>query len=336
MRNVLALALLVLAGGCIEYDTVSTTAPPVKPNPADPLTPSNTDKLVQVTVPEVDILYVIDNSCSMSDEQTALSTNFPLFMAYFLGSGLDYHIGAVSTDMTDANQSGKLFSSNGVKWIDDETPNPEQVFTNIAVMGVSGSGTEKGRDAAYMGLEVRKDGYNAGFVRDDASLNIIAVSDEEDQSTDIGLNEFINWLVNLKWSVDMVSFSSIVSPGNGCDTTAGNNYLAVTEAVVDAGGGGIEWSICNEQWDSLLEQLGLQASGLKREYFLSELPVIDSIQVWVEEEGVTYTFIEGELPDGDYIYNQARNSIVFNEYVPSPLAEVYVEYDVLSALEGQL
>ena len=319
------LFIFPLIFGCIEYEPGSQIAPVYSnnPKPLDPIEQS--DKLVQVTQPQVDVLFVIDNSCSMSDEQAQLSINFPLFMAYFLGSGLDYHIGTTSTDMNDPGQSGKLWSSNGYLWIDEETINPEQVFTNISVMGTGGSGIEKGRDAAYSAIEIRKNGYNAGFIREDASINIIAVSDEEDQSGDIGLNEFINWYINLKHSVETVSFSSIVSPGNGCDTTAGNNYLAVTEAIVNAGGSGIEWSICSEQWDTLLEQLGLQASGLRREYFLSQLPIPETIEVVVKEEGVYYSFEEGT----DWEYNQPRNSVIFNEYVPSPLAEVYVTYELL-------
>ena len=46
----------------------------------------------------LDILWVIDNSCSMTEEQQALSQNFASFVQYFVGSGLDYHIGVVSTD----------------------------------------------------------------------------------------------------------------------------------------------------------------------------------------------------------------------------------------------
>ena len=55
-----------------------------------------------------------------------------------------------------------------------------------------------------------------------------------------------------------------------------------------------------------------------------------TIEVWVVENGVTYTF-EEEI---DWIYDENRNSIMFNEYVPGALAEVFVEYDELSASEA--
>jgi hypothetical protein len=45
----------------------------------------------------------------------------------------------------------------------------------------------------------------------------------------------------------------------------------------------------------------------------------------VKEDDIYYAFVEGD----DWVYNQPRNSVIFNEYVPSPLAEVYVTYDLL-------
>ena len=79
--------LLVLTGGCIEYEPSSTLPPAGVPNDRPLPIETNTDKLVQVQVPEVDILWVVDNSCSMSEEQSALQANFPIFMDFFLGSG---------------------------------------------------------------------------------------------------------------------------------------------------------------------------------------------------------------------------------------------------------
>jgi hypothetical protein len=282
-----------------------------------------------VQVPEVDIMFTIDNSCSMYEEQTALANNFPIFMDFFLGSGLDYHIGVISTDTYADDQSGKLIQAGGYRWIDEETQQPSEVFGQMAVLGTGGSGDEKGRDAAYRALEILtqdESSYNYGFVREDASLHTVFVSDENDHSDAITRGEWVGYLQTLKWSEDMMTASSIVSPNPTCPgaAEAGDEYVSVTNAV-----GGIFWSICNEDWGEVLEQLGIQASGLKREYFLSQLPVLGTIEVWVIENQVTYTFDE----EVDWAYNDLRNSITFNEYVPSALAEVYVEYDELSASE---
>lgn len=161
---------------------------------------------------------------------------------------------------------------------------------------------------------------------------MVVISDEDDDSgtNPISQPEFVDWLLNLKYAPDMVNFSSIVTPVGGCIDASeeGIEYLEVTEAV-----GGISWSICNSNWALVLDELGMQASGLKREFFLSELPVIESIEVWVEFEGVTRVFDRGSCEDC-YEYIDSRNSIVFNQFVPEPLAEVFIEYDVLAAQQG--
>lgn len=326
MRKALWLVALMGVSGCIEYAPTSTLPPVGVANPRPLAAKTQTDKLVQVQVPEVDILWVVDNSCSMSEEQQGIAQNNPVFMDFFLGSGLDYHIGVVSTDMFDNSHSGKLRQSQGVRWIDDETPNPSDVFGAMIQLGTSGSADERGREAAYAALEVQADQYNAGFLRDDAALHIVFVSDENDHSTGITVGEFVEYLTTLKWNEDMVTASSIVSPNPTCPIAAepGDAYIAITQAV-----GGIMWSICEQEWVDVLEQLGIQASGLKREYFLSQLPVDGTIEVWVVENGVTFTFD----PEVDWQYIEERNSIIFNEYVPGALAEVFVEYEVLSAAE---
>ena len=55
------------------------------PNPPDLSAVTKEDRIVQVTVPSVDVLWVIDNSCSMIEEQIALTDNFGKFIQYFVG-----------------------------------------------------------------------------------------------------------------------------------------------------------------------------------------------------------------------------------------------------------
>jgi len=73
-------------------------------------------------------------------------------------------------------------------------------------------------------------------------------------------------------------------------------------------------------------QLDQQAAGLRREFFLSDVPVEDSIVVWVEVDGSRIDFV----PDIDFTYVRMRNSVLFQAYVPDSLAEIYVEYEVLA------
>ncbi len=328
MRNTWTLLALMALMGCKQdYNLGGDGSLRGEPNPPDLSTPVETDRIVQTTVPSVDVLWVIDDSCSMSEEQTALTTNFPKFMNFFVDSGLDYHVGVVSTDMDDFAKSGKLQPDpwSGIKYLDPDVAEPVPVFQRIADLGTWGSASEEGRGAAYSALELRADTDNAGFAREDAYLSIVVISDEDDYTAGdpIDLPNFITWLTNEKPNLDMLSFSSIVGPPGGCSSSyeSGDEYLAVTAAV-----GGIEWSICDPNWDQVLEELGMQAAGLRREFFLSQIPIEDTLAVWVEEEGARIDFIDGL----DFTYSRPRNSITFSSFVPQPLSEIYVEYEVLA------
>ena len=56
------------------------------------------DVFQQQRINTVDVLLVVDNSCSMIEEQGKLSTNFPNFIQYFEDAEVDWHIGVVTTD----------------------------------------------------------------------------------------------------------------------------------------------------------------------------------------------------------------------------------------------
>ena len=313
-------------GACVEYDLYQPPPAFGEDNPPAAENPVKTDRIVQLTSPSVDVLWVVDNSGSMGDNQQALANNFPAFMNYFLGSGLDYHIGVVSTDMADPDHRGKLREAAGVRFITPDTNNPVNVFSNMAAIGANGADTEKGRDAAFVALEIEKDGYNVDFLRnkEDSGVNVTVISDEDDYSTNITRGEFIAFLNDLRPEDDLVTFNSIVNPpGGGFANQTGTDYLAVTDAV-----GGLKRDIGTGDWSSMLEDLGIQAAGLKSEYFLSQIPVVPTIKVWVEIGSSTRVFDVGE----DYTYDQSRNSIRFSDYIPEPLAEVFIEYTVLASV----
>jgi hypothetical protein len=319
-----SLPFLQLFTGCIEYEPSYQLDDVVVPHPRALDNQERVDRIVQTVVPQVDVLWVVDNSSSMSDEQDELVASFPVFLDFFLGSGLDYHIGVVSTDMEAADQRGKLQVARGNLWVSPDTVDAHAVLSEMTLLGTQGSGQEMGRDPIFAAIEVQSGGANLGFYREDASLHTVVISDEEDQSTDMPIGEFVEWMKNLKASDDDTSFSAIASPDSSCGNTVGNDYMATVDAV-----GGIFWSICTTSWNEVLERLGLQAAGLRREYFLSDLPVEDSIAVWVETEGVVFAFDVG----ADYLYDAQRNSIVFSTFVPAQLSEVFVSYDLLASAE---
>jgi hypothetical protein len=334
---------LLLTSCGIENQVEGGLPDPPVVNPPELENPTQTDIIIQTTTPEVDVLWVIDNSCSMSCVvgchgliTDSVVENFHLFMDYFLGSGLDYHLGVVTTDTDDNSQAGKLQYGRGYKYIDVDTVDPIGVFSEMATQGTDGSGQERGLGATFLAIDEVADTFNAGFYRSDASLHTVVLSNEPDmtQSTVITQSEFVEWYDGLKDEADERTFNAIVCIASNSEecpqTSIGTDYINTTHEI-----GGIVWDIARDDWADLLDQLGAQAAGLKREYFLSQLPVPETVEVRVEDPtGVTFYFAEaiGDPPIGDYTYDPSRNSITFLEFVPESLSKVIISYTILSSL----
>lgn len=172
----------------------------------------------------VDILFVVDNSGSMAEEQLKVAKNIENFMAKIKESGdkTDYHIGVITISIWQETYQG-IDSRLKIKDIEDGrlqlivTQNPgdpgtanfnqsicdnsrheskryltnadsanviEYLSNTIKCVGTQGAIIERGFDAIERALtEPRLSGENVGFLRENAKLMIIVISDEEDCST---------------------------------------------------------------------------------------------------------------------------------------------------------
>lgn len=159
----------------------------------------------------MDLLFVIDDSESMREEQENLAANLPGFIDIldeFNGGQLDYRVGITTTGMnfalfTPPLQSENLVGDNGAlrqecgmtkRWIDRNDPDAKTMFSCAAAVGIEGPPLEMPLHATQLALGERlTDGTNEGFLRDDALLGIIVISDEDDCSRtdrDFSHNEF--------------------------------------------------------------------------------------------------------------------------------------------------
>ena len=71
-------------------------------------TQKHTDVFQQARRNTVDVLLVVDNSCSMVEEQNKLASNFQAFIQFFQGVDVDYQIGVITTDNEAEEFSGRL------------------------------------------------------------------------------------------------------------------------------------------------------------------------------------------------------------------------------------
>jgi len=146
---------------------------------------------------KVDMLFCIDNSGSMDDKQKVLADSMNTFIGLFAAGGVDYHIGIVTTDTdsTDAKywsnrlsgyvtpNRGRLLSRYTEKFLTKNSSSVVDKMKANAKVGTSGSGDEQCFNSMLYALEdamIGAGGYNEGFVRDDALLSMIVVSDEDE------------------------------------------------------------------------------------------------------------------------------------------------------------
>ena len=308
------------------------------------------DTFIQRTAEASDILFVVDNSCSMIEEQNALNTNFFNFIQFFVDSGLDYHIGVTVLDEYQGQPAiGQLYGAT--RYIDQSTPNPIDAFTGNMTMGAGGWGNcEVGLEASKRAVTPpMSDGYNAGFYREDALLSIIIVSDEDDGSyydsecagggQYIGYQEYIPWLTTLKGShsIDMIHFAAIVGDaGGGCssswgDAEAGDGYLDVVSGL--GADHSSFYSICNQDWSDVMTTLGMEAAGLRSSFHLSRVPVEGTLEVFLDvlDDGNEVQLAEDPTysQQHSYVYNRISNSLDFSfDTMPPENAILRVIYQV--------
>lgn len=167
---------------------------------------------------DLDLLFVVDNSGSMADQQAALAASFPRMIDVLgeLDELPNLHIGVVTSDLGTSGLDGSppapavgqpgagVCSATGDDGVLQHANAPElagsfivdaddgaggrmrnytgelrDVFAHIATVGETGCGFEQHLAAMQRALA---NPANAGFVRPDANLAVIVIADEDDCS----------------------------------------------------------------------------------------------------------------------------------------------------------
>ncbi|MCB9674873.1 MAG: VWA domain-containing protein [Alphaproteobacteria bacterium] len=314
--------------GCTETIEPAIEAPPPTETPVpEPI--YRTEVVVQGPPPPVDVLFVVDNSSSMGDEQAVLQASFPGFVQAIVDSGLDFHIAVVATDTQRQQFSGKLVAAMGHRYIDETTPDPLDVFdAMVGALGVSTGSEETGRAAAYLALEDRRDEpTNVGFLRPDAALHVVFVTDTFDNSgsNPIDLPGFIGWGATLKPAPDLVRMHAVIAlvadPACTGSFRPGTQYLEYATVF----GGNVD-SICEADWTPLFTSVAVQAASLRDEFLLDEVPDPSTIEVTVLSGGAERTL--AVCDECEVVFDPARNTVVFVDGGPEIGSEVRIAYVV--------
>lgn len=346
---------------------------------------SQTDVFDQFNDAKVDVLWVVDDSGSMSVFQDLLADNFPEFFTLSGVSAADYHIAVTTTLTADANcigapptcstdadcgQGGQCAfglctAGQQVNTCEDDpmsgwytscvesehyltrnTADPEGRFEcNVKVSNPQNvnpdrspsDNAEGGFRAAYnflSGENIADPTINGGFLRDDAKLHVIMVSDEPEQSKG-SIDQYIDFFKNVKGfrNESLVAVSAIAAPPEGCEYQSPDGPVQLQDdrykALVDEMNGLFQ-EICTEDWSSMMSQLGLDSLGLRVEFFLSRAAEESSIQVCVRNtpSAACNSVAPGsEGGNTGWFYDPDTNSVVFNpNSVPPRGSRIEVSY----------
>lgn len=151
-----------------------------------------------VQVGQVDILFVVDNSGSMSQEQRRMANSFPNFVQGLDIAGLDYRIGIVTTDVESKTNpkvnDGILQNGNLIQFPDQSfflTPSSKNIETQFwdtiqrpETLTCENSGynpslcpsdDERGIYSAYLAVNANK----KEFFRENGHIAFVFLSDED-------------------------------------------------------------------------------------------------------------------------------------------------------------
>jgi len=300
-----------------------------------------TDDFVQQDVSKVDVLLVVDNTASMAVEHPRLVEAIPTFVQTALDRGVSLHVAVTTTGIhpvprpdpasacpggADGGEAGRFFpvDNSMPRILTSATPNLAQQLQRNVQVGRCAE-VEQGFEAMRRALSrplvnsaddprtPQPGDGNAGFLREEAALVVLFVSDEDDHSPD-AVDTYVAWAQQLKGQnqPQRATFYAIAAPAGGCPTAggAGTRYAEATART-----GGEVVSACEEDYRPLLQQVGDKAFSAQERFPLSDLP---------EPGSVTVT-VNGTPAPAGWTYDAVTNSVVF-DVVPPAGTRISIHY----------
>lgn len=276
---------------------------------------------------QVDILILVDNSPSMRPYQEKLSKEVGTFLKTLNSVEMDYRIAVITTDMRTGGNGGRFLGTQKV--LSKATANLEAELSKRIIVGESGSSLERGLESietvlspSYLNSE------GAGFLRSEAVLAIIALSNEDDYSNksvehyksviDTAKPKFANG--SNSWLLNFIGITSLKSP---CQTSLNSTYIDPGERWMELASAtnGVSEEICTSSLGAAVSNINKRIVEVITDYALSTKPNVETIRVFRNSEAVPRSTVDG----WDYV--EAKNVIRFyGSYVPKSSDKMSVDF----------
>ena len=195
------------------------------------------------------------------------------------------------------------------------TPDVVGEFIDQITLGADGSATELGFEATQAALSAPLiNNENAGFMRPDAALATIVISDEDNSSL-MSASSFTSWYLSLKAAPEMVTFNAI------CENIffACNKYATAADTT-----GGITGDIASSDYATVLESISYTAAGMTVSFDLDHEPS-DLSRMTVTVDGVS---VASDVNNG-WTYDTVDQSITFHgTSIPEPGSSGVISYPI--------
>lgn len=217
-----------------EYVYIEDTAPSPQDTSLD-LLPIWVDSFVQPnSINGIDILWVIDRSGSMVNEAGQIVTGIETMMAALPESDWRLVMLNISSSYAVNNQLFPLIPGDGLT----------EAWAMYNSLG--GSNKEEGFNAVY--AYIADNSYSQTWMRQDASLLIVFVSDEDEQSTNRypTVSSFTSWMSGIRTDFHITSIVHYEVPISMCNVSSvavGDRYLEAVDLT-----GGTKIDICTDDW----------------------------------------------------------------------------------------
>lgn len=315
---ILALILFSVLSSCSQDEFGSTPK-------------SQTIDVVATYNNQVDILWVIDNSYeTMIPHQNGIASRIDLLYSELLRTKTDFRIAATTMDMSRSGEQGRFIGTQ--KIVTDKTNDAVTHLKNMIQIGDGGSRTESG--LAAMSKTLLREyqlGKNSDFLREDALLVVVFLTDDRDFSYG-EVSEYYNFLNSIKgsndsrvqrWVTNFIGITDINDPA--CRTF--QDYAALGARYIELANisGGVAESICYSDFSSYVNQVTTRLMSVLSEYKLENTPILDSLRVYKNN-----ALVRKDKQNG-WSYNETRNSVQFHGSERlNPSDEIKIDYEPIN------
>ncbi len=290
----LLLACICVMGCSADYSIITGEVVEIGAAPDE----VHVDSFIQVSKPEqIDVLVLLDTSCSMNDNYSQVSTGIELLRNDLNLVTNDYNIAFINTSLQDPYFAGIYDNSSSI------------IDFIMAPWTLAGDFTEAGFSALYDFTNSTPESVT--FFRKTADKLFIFISDEEEQSG-IPVAVFEDWLRSEFQGVQRDMVSIVTMPDSECEFTdysanVGYRYIDLARLY---GKDGID--ICSD-WELWLSNSTFLTGPV--DYInLSYTPIEDSIKIYIDH-----------IETAAWDYDETSNT-VFLHRTPSPGSLIEAAY----------